>query len=171
MRTVSSPTGTEIAKTDTAPAYLVAINYDSGTVRYCTRGTVTWDGVSWAGAGLVVEPPTDAQPSGRLVFTDPDYLVHALIFSGAFKARQVDIWAFWGSALAAADPVHIARCTTAGADSAQGKRTIGLARQKSAQLQCPRQIIGPAIGVNHLAAPGEQIAWGGRILELDVPNG
>lgn len=171
MRTLSTPTTALVTAQDTAPAYLVLVDFDSGPVRWCTRETVTWAGQTWLGASLTVEPPTDTTNTGRLVFTDPDALVHALIFAGAFKSRAVDIWKFWGAALATDDPVHMGRCVTAGADSAQGKRTINLVRHRATLLQSPRQIIGPSIGVNYLAAPGEQIAWGAAILTLEVPNG
>ena len=166
-RTVTGAMLTAAGSRSSRPAYLVEIVWSSFASHLCTYGTVAWNGVTWSGSGVDVLDFNDEGIPGRIVLADPDAAFRTLLFSDGLRDRTVRVWKCDIAALAVADPVPVFAGYADGCDAGGGRVTFGLDLSTCDREFCPRERIGPSIGVNYVAPPGTRIVWGGSVLVLE----
>lgn len=167
-RSISSPTATALAAGASRPAYLVEIVWATFSSRLCTYGTVTWAGSTWAGEGVALSGfDADGIPS-EITLADPDAAYRTLIATDGARDRRVNVWQADVAALATNDPIPIFAGYADGVVADRGRVVIGLDLRSADREFCPRERIGPAIGVNYVAPPGTRIQWGNSILVLNA---
>lgn len=167
-RSISSPTATALAAGVSRPAYLVEIVWSTFSTRLCTYGTVTWAGSSWVGGGVNVGGFNEDGIPSELTLADPDAAYRTLIATDGARDRRVNVWKADMSALAAGDPIPIFAGYADGAVAERGRVIMGLDLRSADREFCPRERIGPAIGINYVAPPGTRIQWGNSILVLNA---
>lgn len=177
MRTLSTPTQTEIAKTYTDPGYLVEIAF-STVVRLSSRGDVSWNGSSWLGSESGRDVGVDGLGSdgqgaqtGSLTLGNADNVVGALVLNEGVAGRAVKVWKFYEGATAAADPAQIFSGCGDEAEIGLTEVRISLVSESLQSLDSPRTRITKANGFNHLPPAGTIINWGGQAYRLEPGNG
>lgn len=161
---LSAQMGSAVNSRVTRPGYFILIE-GSTTFRWCTRGSTSWNGFSWAqhpvkvmGAGS----SGNGVGSPSLEITDMSGATTGSALAGDFKDAKVHIWIMDGGALGNTDPV----LTFSGAVSsvrgigAEMTVTLGLAVAKVSALFSPRLTYGPSIGANSLVPRGTVIKVG-----------
>lgn len=165
-RTLASELSTGIAAAVTAPGYLIALG-TTPALRYSTRGTLTYDGHTWVG-GAAVEGLSLAAGGTppRLVLPNADGALSALLLGDVLADVSAEIWAIYGDAPSAAEPVF-AGVVDGADDIGLLSCTLTLADEGAGASRLPNIVIGPPI-FNHLPASGSVIAWGGTTYTLEA---
>lgn len=173
MRTLSTPTQTEVDKTSTSPGYLVEIGF-STTVRISSRADVSWNGSTWLASDVQIEGiGSDGQGSqtGSLTLGNTDNVFGALVLNEGVAGRAIKIWAFYEGAIAAADPVQVFSGWGDEAEIGLTEVRISLVSESLQSLISPRRFINKASGFNHLPSAGTIINWGGQAYKLEAARG
>lgn len=170
-RTLTAALLTELGNPVTTPAYFIEILFAS-PLRLSSRETLTWSGNSWLKwdvrvDGLSAEAASSTQ-DGRLVVGDADNTLAALVLAEGVADRTINVWKFYGSAPAAADPVQVFAGVgdTADLDPDAGSVTIRLALRGGTTLFSPRRYITRAEGFNFLPASGSLLTWNGETIRM-----
>jgi hypothetical protein len=172
MRTVSSPSQTEIVKPITQPGYFVELQFGGGTVRLCSFGTTTWNSLTWTGESFEMTGPDADGLTAGIVLWDMDAGFRTLATtSGGIRNKIVKIWEAQLPALGVGDPNMIFYGIGDEVHIAQGKTTISCVRTNALYLLAPRERISAETGFNFLAAPGRKIYWGNTVITLSAPAG
>jgi hypothetical protein len=187
MRILSTSITTAIGASVTAPGYLVQIDATDGTLRYCTRGTVDYQGSAWIG-GADVESQGAEWSVG---LPNHESAASALALSDDLNQARVRIW-YWveggGNVAALVDDASHALLIDgthgliieSDADavllfdgSVNAASEIGLARVRfslsagglGSRYQ-PSDVIAPPT-FNHLIQPGTRVVWGENTYHLE----
>lgn len=172
MRTVSAPTGTEIAKKETSLGWLVEITFPSYTGRYSSYGQLTWNSLLFVGAKLKVPQIDPDAGSAQIQFFDPDAALRTLFLTGnGARNATVKIWKAYIAALGASDPLFIFSGVGDAVRIKGGYIDMTCDRKGADVLYAPRKRLGPLTGCNFLAAPGTLIPWGDKVLRLEPRRG
>lgn len=169
MRTLSTPTQTEIAKTYTDPGYLVEIAF-STVVRLSSRADVSWNGSTWLASNVRVDGlSSDGQgaQTGVLTLGNADNVFGALVLNEGVAGRAIKVWKFYDGATAAADPVQVFSGWGDEAEIGLTEVRISLVSESLESLSSPRNFINKANGFNHLPPAGTIINWGGQAYRLE----
>lgn len=159
-RTVSVAVSTAVALPVTSPAYLVEIGFAT-TLRYATHRSVTWGGVAWAAAGIVVE--TVSAQEARLALANPDNAVSALVLGHSLADVPVQIYAYYG------DDAELVFSGTLDEAPDIGPRVVLTARGFSGASSYPNlRIAAPQF--NHITPAGTEIRWGNDVLILELQS-
>lgn len=174
LRTLSTSLSTKVSQTVTLPGYLVALEFESQTVRLSSRGDVTWGGYTWLSyslevLGLASDGAGDV--SGTLRIGNTDNTLSALILGEGIAGRPVTIYAFYGDAPASdeVEEVFAGQGDEAGVNLASAE--IKLISDSIARVLLPRGRITPATGFNHLTPPKTVLTWNGEKITLESGNG
>lgn len=174
MRTLGGATTTEVGAAVTRPGYLIEIAF-STTVRFSSRGTISWSGQTWTAydcnvRGLGVDS-SEVQTEGALDIGNADLVMSTLILSEGVSGRAVRVWKFYGDASALADPVLLFDGMADEATiSDNGRVLITLQQAGGRTLYCPRTYITPDAGFHWLPPQGQKITWNGETITL-TPDG
>lgn len=167
LRPISSALLAELGLTARRPGYLIQIDWPSGTTRSATFATITALGHVWTKHDVKVtnwsEDGTGKGASG-LVFDNSDLMWGALAFGSNLQQIPVHIHLVYAGATADADIVpDWFSGMVDGASMPAGSRAIelGICGVGENVLYIPREILGAAVGINHLASPGKTIHLGG----------
>lgn len=170
-RSLTAAVQTELANAATTPAYFVEILF-STPLRLSSRETLTWSGNSWLAwdvrvAGLNADAASSTV-DGRLTLGDADNTLAALVLGEGIADRVINVWKFYGSVPAAADPVQVFAGVGDEADinPDDGQVTIGLVQRGGTTLYSPRRYITRAEGFNFLPATGSLLSWNGETIRL-----
>lgn len=158
-RSLSSPTGSAVGASGTAPAYLIQINW-STISRLTTGATLTWGGYSWLSESANLSGlqwSRDGLQGATLRLGNDDQRYSALAL-GATAGVAVAIYAYDQAATAAGDPVKVFDGYCGKVDLDDDGVTIAL--RTDGGLKCPRTRVSPASGFNHLPPRGTVIMWG-----------
>lgn len=169
MRTLSTPTLTEIVKTVTRPGYLVEIAF-STTVRISSRADVSWNNSTWLASDVQIDGiGSDGQGSqtGSLLLGNADNVFGALVLNEGVAGRAIKIWKFYEGAVAAADPVQVFGGWCDEAEIGLTEVRISLVSESLQSLLSPRRFINRASGFSHLPSAGAIINWGGQAYKLE----
>lgn len=175
-RTLTAALLSELGNAVTTPGYLVEIQF-STPVRLSTRGTLPWNGNTWisravevGGLGYAVDSPAQ---SGSLKIGDSDMAMTALVLAQGIASRTINVWKFYGSTPAAADPVQIfaGAGDAAQMDPGSGVVTISLVQRGARELYAPRRFMTKANGFNYMPVPGMKIEFNGEGFTLAASRG
>ena len=175
-RTLTAATTTELGADRTTPAYLVEILF-STPLRLSSRGTIVWNGNTWISRDVSIQglryDVGTAQQSGNLVMGDLDVSVTVLILREGIAGRPVNIWKFYGTAPAPADPVQIfaGAGDAASMDERSGGVNIALVQRSARELSAPRRFITRANGFSSLPVPGTIVSFNGEQFKLERDRG
>lgn len=169
LRPLSSALLAEFGLTRRRPGYLIEIGWPSGTTRSATFATITALGYTWNQHAVKVtgwsEDGTGKATCG-LVFDNGDLEWSTLALGDAVSGVTVSIHQVYAGAAAEADIVQDwFNGELDGASMPQGGRalTLDLVRPGDSTLFVPRDVLGPAIGVNHLCQAGKTINIAGQV--------
>lgn len=172
MRTPSTGTAAEIAKPVTAPRFFVEMLF-STPWRITSGGVdITWSGNLWSAynvriSGFGIDGAQSGQ-SGTITLGDTDGTATGFINGQGIADRAVNVWAYWGEAPGAADPVYLFSGVMDSAEwSADGKAvSIKCEQGNAATLYSPRFYLTPDNGFDDMPPPGTLISWNGETFEL-----
>lgn len=167
-RIISSPTQAQAEAGANQPAWLVKIEWATMTSYLCSHSTQTWNGQTWAGAGIELDAWDQRGAPGRLILADPDYAWRTLVLGSGIRDRQISIWQCFVDALATDDPVEVFVGYGDAADIAGWRVAIAIGGNISGRTFSPRERIGPAIGVNFMASPNDVIRWNGQEIRFEA---
>jgi hypothetical protein len=164
-RTLPSTISAGISAAVTAPGYLIEIA-TTQTLRFSTRGTLTYGGAVYAGGARVEGLTLGGQRAGcTLVLPNADGAVSQLILSGRVNDANVSIYGIYGDA-----PSERVTLFTGAVEAATDigllSCTLAVAEVRNAIWSLPHVMIGPPLA-NHLRRPGDQIVWGGVVYTLE----
>lgn len=174
LRPLSVALQARVEQRITAPGYLVALVFDTQTVRLSSRGTLAWGGETWLGydlevSGLAADGAGEA--SGELRLGNTDGTLSALLLGDGIAGRPITIYAFDGDH-PAADEVEMlfdGQGDEAGLNA--GRASIKLISDSVSRVRLPRGRITPAMGFNHLTPPGTVLTWNGEKIILESARG
>lgn len=166
-RPVSSATLTKAGAPQAEPLYLLEIDW-SPIVYLCSHSTQSWGGQTWTGAGFAISSFDAAGKPTRLTLADPDNAYRTMVLGARITDKRIVLWHGYLGALATADPVCLFDGYADGCEFANGRAMIDLDWQTSNRQFSPRDRIGPLIGVNFVATPGEKINWNGQVLVIEA---
>lgn len=168
---VSSAQQTAVSAAGTAPFYMVQIDMAATTLRFSSRGDVTWNGSIWVEQSLKVNGlgwDGTAMQTGSLDFQNVDNTFVAIVLSEGFADKRVRVWSADASALAAGDPVLIFDGVGDDADGDTKKLTLMLTSSGSRYQYALRSFIAPENGFTALPPDGMIVVWGNETYELRV---
>lgn len=167
MRTdVSAATLAIVANNATQPVYFVEIVWATFSSKFCTFGTLDWNGSTWLGSGLVVANFDDSGRPTQITISDFDFAIRTLVLTQGIRDRRINLWHGYATTLGALDPVQLPVSYGDACDIAGGKVVINLGGKAGGREFTPRELIGPRIGVNFTAPPGTKIPWGSSFIVL-----
>lgn len=152
-----------LTTTITAPGYLVEITAGEMVLRYSSRGTLDFGGVTWTGGGMVTrQSPTD----WTLSLPNYDNLASALVLGDLLEQATIVIWHYLDH-LASPQAIQIfsgfinqcLRITTTRVE-------ISLAAVSPGRSWLPDGILAPPL-LNYLPPAGTAITWGGTTYYLE----
>lgn len=174
-RTLSATTSTAVGLLATRPITLVQIDY-SAVLRLSSNVSVTWNGFSWVGSGIVGGVQVSAQPSGAqecgFTVPDPDNLVSAYVLNEGAEGIRIQAWELSGDGpYATGDAVAVFD-----GQLRQAERTVQGWRFSAATDAvrggiAPRRVIGSLTGFNHVTAAGTIITTPTEIFTLRPRRG
>lgn len=109
MPTLSSAMSTAVGRRITEPGLFIEIQF-STIVRLSTRGTTTWNALTWTQSNVKaenIEMSMNIVQALSLRFGDADNSIAAFLLNANPTGLGVKVWVFDASAIAAADPVLI----------------------------------------------------------------
>jgi hypothetical protein len=168
LRTISAALLAEFALTVKSPGYLIEIRWPSGTTRSATFGDLTALGSDWIKTGVRVSQWGQDQ-TGRanctLEFDNYDLTWSTLALGDSVSGVDVFIHVVYAGATTDSDIMQdwfVGELN--GCQIAQDRPniTFQLARKGEGVLFVPRDVLGAAIGVNHLMHAGKIITIGGQ---------
>lgn len=170
-RSLTSGLLTEIGNAVTKPGYFIEIVF-STNLRMSTRGTLSWNGNTWAGRGAVMsgignDVTTSAQ-AGRITFDDGDFAIAELVLSEGIAGRAINVWKFYGATPADGDPVQVfsGAGDSASLDTTNGKTAVALVQRGARELYAPRRYMTRANGFSVLPVTGKIITFNGENFKL-----
>jgi len=171
-RPVTAPTLAAAGARVSRPAWFLQIDWSNFSTRLCTGGEQTWNDFVWAGGGFEISGFTqDGKPNG-ITLIDPSHDYRTLVLTDGIRDRFIQLWKGYVDELADDDPALIFQGYADGFDIAKGRVSFALDWQASSRAFSPREMIGPAIGVNWCAVPGTSFTWGGSTYKLEArPRG
>lgn len=170
MRTLAGTTASGVTAAVTQPGYLVEIGW-STPWRLSTRSTLTWDSKTWTAYDVQVTglAASGASASCTLLLGNTDLAASYAVLTEGASGIAFKIWAFYGSAPGASDPVLVFEGIGDGASIPEsGPVSISLVQSGAATLYCPRTYLTPDAGFNHLPTPGQLVTWEGETIRLDA---
>lgn len=174
LRPLSVSLAAKVDETVTLPGYLVALEFDSETVRLSSRGTLAWGGYTWIAFDLDVSGLSSdgaGDVSGELRLGNTDNTLSALVLGDGIAGRPVSIWMFYGDAPAADEATQVFAGMGDDAGLNLDRVAIKLISDSIARVLLPRGRITPAMGFNHLTPAGTVLTWNGEKITLGASNG
>jgi hypothetical protein len=181
MRTLSGAMGTAVTAAVTLPGYLVQIGFSS-PLRLSTRGTLTWNSLTWTAgdvrvSGIAVES-SRAALNCELTISNADAsigglgsTIASLVLAQGIAGLACSVWAFYGEAPALGDPVLVFSGIGDEASIPEdGPVRLSMTQTASTTLYCPRTYLTPADGFSFLPTAGQIVTWNGETVRLD-PEG
>lgn len=168
MRALSSPTSTAAALPFTQPGHLVQLGF-TPTLRYSSRGDVTWNSLAWQNNNLAVGALQELPNGGTsltITIGNSDGAFGVVCLGQAPQELAVSVWAFYEGAVALADPVPIFAGVIDSCDITEAAVTLQLSDVNTNTLFIPRQRITRATGFNRLIPAGRVIQFNGDRLEI-----
>lgn len=167
LRSISSALLAEFGLTRRRPGYLIEIQWPTGTTRSATFEDVSAFGHAWLKHAVKVtgwSEDTTGKATAGLVFDNGEGEWSTLALGDSASGVPVKIWLVYAGATADADIVVWFVGETNGSSMPKGGRalTLNLVREGDDTLYIPRDVLGPAIGVNHLCPPGKTINIAGQ---------
>lgn len=175
-RTLTSATTTEIGNPVTTPAYFVEILFSS-PLRLSTRGTLPWNGNTWNARGITISglgyDIGTSQQSGTLMIIDDEFDISTLVLREGVTGRGINVWKFYGSTPAPADPQQIFAGVgdASTLDAQRGTVSIALVQRGATELYSPRRFQTRAGGFSILPVTGRIIYWNGVNYKLERSRG
>lgn len=175
-RTLTAALLTELGNPLTTPAYFVEILF-STPLRMSSRGTLPWNGNTWQSRDIGIRglryEMGSAQQSGNLEIGDVDLALTTLVLAQGIAGRSINIWKFYGTAPAAADPVQI--FAGAGDAAVMDERSAGvnisLVQRSARELYAPRRMQTRANGFSLLPVIGRIVYFNGENFKLERDRG
>lgn len=166
LRTITAELLAEFGLTVRRPGYLIQIDWPSGTTRSATFDTITALGYSWSKHAVKVtgwSEDTAGNATAGLVFDNGALEWSTLALGDSVSGVPVTIYLVYAGATADADIVAWFEGEINGASMPKGGRalTINLKRPSEDEF-IPRDVLGPAIGINHLMPVGKTIDIAGQ---------
>jgi hypothetical protein len=169
-RTLDANTETLIARRSTEPGWLIQIDAATGTLRYCTRGTLSYGGYTWTGGAVLsgVEVSHDIGAAVDLELPNTDNSASSLALSNALRDADVTIYALYeDSGTSSAYATLLRALKVDGVDSISSTRVkFTLATISGAASRVPDIVIGPPL-CNHIPPAGTTIRWGAVTVTLE----
>lgn len=175
-RTLTAPLLAALGVDVTAPGFLVELAFSS-PVRFSTRGSVQWNGNPWPARGATISGLAydigSPQQGGTLRINDPDLAMSALVLLEGMVGRSVNVWKFYGEALADGDPVQIFAGAGDAVTISPSDRSIqvSLVQRGPTQLYAPRRFMTRANGFSILPVAGRIVAFNGVDFTLERNRG
>lgn len=162
---------TQVTQPFTQPQYLILLEFRSLTLRYSTRGTVTWDSQSWlGGAGARVDrvqKNADGNMSAALTLPNQSLALSAILLNEGVADQPVRIWKAYGEGTLAADDVQqVFEGVIDSAPTISDLVQLNLVSENVFNQFSPRVRAGPPL-MNHIPPAGTIIEWGTDIYELE----
>jgi hypothetical protein len=175
VRTLAGSTSSGVTAAVTLPGYFVQISFATPQ-RWSTRGTLTWNSLTWTGydvqvSGLIYDG-AEASLNGALAIGNNDLAIGALVLSEGVAGRACSIWKFYGdSNPATGDPVKVFEGVCDSADIPEnGPVRITLQQSGGTTTFCPRTYLTAAAGFSFLPTPGQIVTWNDETVRLS-PEG
>ena len=155
----------------TEPLFLIELFFNSVTLRYSTRQTVTYNGNQYMGNSGAQVNGINALPGGGMQadieLTNFDRTISALVLNEKIQYVGVKIRKGYGSgATLAADVVMPRFIGVISEIPSIGETVVIRCRADNINTQfSPRTLIGPPV-FNHIPKAGTIITWGGESYEL-----
>lgn len=169
MRTVTAKVQTAIESAGTRPGYLMLLGFTT-PLRLSTRGSVIWDGQTWAATPFRLNGPSLSEGgglSGAFVLQNMDNGIGATVLNEGVRGKTCQIWALYGDApYAASDPVMIFDGVMDGVPQLDDYATITFRSDRSRTTFCPRIRLAPPL-CNHVPPTGTVITGNGVALTLE----
>lgn len=168
LRTITAALLAEFGLTVRRPGYLIEIQWPSGTTRSATFTTISALGQTWNHHAVTVTGWSEdgtGKASCGLLFANENLEWSTLAFGSETSDVPVFIHQVYAGATADADILqdwfvgeHVIPSMPKGGRAL----TLDLAQPGAVGTFIPRDVLGPAIGVNHLMPAGKTIDIGGQ---------
>lgn len=167
LRTITAALLAEFGLTVRRPGYLIQIDWPSGTTRSATFDTISALGQTWTKHAVKVtgwSENTTGNATAGLVYENDDLVWSTLALGDSVTGVPVTIHLVYAGATADADIVTWFEGELNGASLPKSGRalTLNLVRPADGVLHIPRDVLGPAIGINHLCPVGKTIDIAGQ---------
>lgn len=162
-RTLPVSISASLGSSPSAPGYLVELVLGTYTLRYSSRGDLTWDGHAWVGGAKV---QSSSPADWTLALTNHDNNASALLLSTDTNAVSARIWAYAGHA----DPPDAVLVFSGGLDQIRSvtleRVELALTAARPGRSWLPDAILTPPL-LNFLPVAGTRIAWGDQSYVLE----
>lgn len=165
---VSGPLTAKLSAAATAPGYLIEVAF-STTYRWSSRGTLTWNSLTWTGLPFVVSLSSDGAGGQKLSLSFPnhDNAIGTLLLTDDIANRSVTLWTFTGDSPAAGDVVQVFSGVGDGYQLDMRSAKIDCVPIGQDIVKVPSARIVRNSIRQRLIEPGKRIAWGNEIYELE----
>ena len=162
---------TQVTQLLTQPQYLILLEFRSLTLRYSTRGTVTWNGQSWlGGAGARVDriqKTSQGNMTATLTLPNQSLALSAILLNEGVADQPVRVWKAYGdTTIAADDATQVFEGVIDSAPTIADTVVLNLVSENVFNQFSPRVRAGPPL-MNHIPPAGTIIEWGSDIYELE----
>lgn len=165
-RSVSAPMAAALAKKHRGVAHFIEIEWGTFSSKFCTYGTLAWNGSTWNGEGVELGAfDADGRPL-LLLIADPAAAWRTVFLVHGVRDRRINCWEVDISALGVDDPVllPVSYGDAFSWDGESGRLSLHLGAGTSRAQFTPRERLGPAVGINHIAPANLTMQWGDRIV-------
>lgn len=165
-RSLSQTITSVLSASISAPGYLVELTIGGASLRYSSRGDLTWDGYTWQGGARV---SSSSAADWTLGLTNHDNAASAIVLASDIDNTQVRIWSYVGQA----DPPDAVLVFEGAIDRLSSitleRVEVTLSAASPGRSWLPDAILAPPL-LNYLPVPGTTITWGDQryILEPAV---
>ena len=168
MRVLSSATASAVANQVTKPFFVMQLGFPSNLF-YSTRGTVSWNSVTWTGVDAKLNAlNTDRNGTirGSIEVANHDNVMSALVLNHGVQNRECKIWKLYGDGpFAVEDAVQVFDGVMDGVPGIGNYVQITIASEGLFSQYTPRILCSPPT-FNHLPPRGTIIFWEGDNYEL-----
>ena len=165
-KTLSTTLQAETAKRVTTPGYLVQIGF-STILYYSTRGTQTWNGLTWTGGRL---GKVQVGGSGTVELINTDLLIGALVLNEGIADRPIRVWAFYGDNPGINDVSEVFAGVGDSCEVGDDRVRIKLVTENRNTMSSPRRFINAAAGFNRLLPAKSRVTWGEETYVIERAN-
>lgn len=169
MRAISGALATRLIATATAPGYLVELGF-STTQRWSTRGTITWNSLSWTGIDFsaTYQPGSKGAQSDRATISlnNHDNTIGTLLLSSNFSGLTCKLYFFDGDAPASDEVTQIFEGVGDVFTLTPFKATMSFASKGQDILKLPYTRIARNSIRDEITPPGTVVFWNGERYEI-----
>lgn len=169
MRALSGALVSRLIATATAPGYLIEIGF-STVQRWSTRGSITWNALSWASMGfqLSYQPNSKGAVGDRLTLqiNNHDNVIGGILFSAPFSGITCKAYFFDGDAPAINEVSQIFEGYGDVFNVTPGGSSLQFAGKGNDIVRLPYLRVARNAVRAEITPPGTAINWNGERFEI-----